>query len=75
MARSPKRMKDINGEAQKIFTREDFEDENRKLDYEIKWFNYEIESLKKKQQDFEDNAIKFKKLYDDGVINKDGNPL
>ena len=75
MSRSTKRMKDINGEVQQIYTRKDLEDENRKLEDEIKWLNHEIESLKKEQQDYEDNAVKLKKLYDDGIIDEDGNPL
>ena len=75
MTRSTKRMKDINGEAQQIYTRKDLEDKNRKLDDEIKWLNYEIESLKKEQQDYEENAIKLKMLYDDGIIDKHGNSL
>ena len=75
MSRSTKRMKDVNGEVHPIYTRKDLEDENRKMDDEIKWLHHEIESLKKEQKDYEDNAIKLKKLYDDGIIDEDGNPL
>ena len=58
-----------------IYTRKDLEDDNRKMDDEIKWLHHEIESLKKEQKDYEDNAIKLKKLYDDGIIDEDGNLL
>ena len=75
MSRSTKRMKDVNGEVHPIYTRKDLEDENRKMDDEIKWLHHEIESLKKEQKDYEDNAIKLKKLYVDGIIDEDGNPL
>ena len=68
-------MKDVNGEVHQIYTRKDLEDENRKMDDEIKWLHHEIESLKKEQKDYEDNTIKLKKLYDDGIIDEDGNPL
>ena len=75
MSRSTKRMKDVNGEVHPIHTRKDIEDENRKMDDEIKWLHHEIESLKNEQKDYEDNEIKLKKLYDDGIIDEDGNPL
>ena len=75
MSRSTKSMKDVNGEVHPIYTRKDLEDENRKMDDEIKWLHHEIESLKNEQKDYEDNAIKLKKLYDVGIIDEEGNPL
>ena len=75
MSRSTKRMKDVNGEVYPIYTRKDLEDENRKMDDEIKWLHHEIESLKKEQKDYEDNTIKLKKLYGDGIIDEEENPL
>ena len=47
MTRSTKRMKDINREAQQIFTRKYLEDGSKKLGDELNWLNYEIESLKR----------------------------
>ena len=66
-------MKNIHGGMDPIYTRKDLKDENRKLDYEIKWLNNQIETYKENQEDYEKNALQLKKLYDDGVIDEHGN--
>ena len=73
MRRTTKRMKNINEVMEPVYTKKDLEIEDQKLDDEIKWLNNEIESYRNNQEEYEKNALQLKKLYDDGVIDEDGN--